>query len=373
MRALNKSLLVLLFTSLAGCGQQLVEFGNTTPSVPTGGGVPGVPSAPTVKSTNPGSGLVGLCIPAQINATFSEAMDPLTIDGARFTLTSAGPTSVGGAVTYDAATQVASFAPASALVGSTEYTATITTGAKNQAGTALASDKVWKFTTSSSKCVMAVNLRSLSSFVAVAGAGLTNSNTQLPAVTTLNGDVGLSPTGTCMSDGSTCNLPAGAPKITGNLYANDPAGKASVAKADLVSAYKDAQGRPSDKTIVSNLDGQILAPGVYTSGSTMDLAVNGTLTLDAKGDQNAAWIFQLGSALTANNGSKVLLINGAKAANVFWAIGSSSTIGTNVDFKGTVLAVASNSVGTGSTVEGRLVCTTGAITLLSNVITLPAQ
>ncbi len=324
MRALNKSVLVLLFTSLAGCGQQLVEFGNS--GAGDGGTITPPGNAPTVTSTNPGNGLLGLCIPAQINATFSDAMDPLTIDGAHFTLTSPGPTSVGGAVTYDADKRVASFAPASSLVGSTEYTATITTGAKNQAGTALASDKAWKFTT-----------------------------------------------GTCMSDGSICNLPAGAPKITGNLYANDPAGKASVAKADLVSAYNDAQGRPSDATIVSNLDGQILAPGVYTSGSTMDLAVNGTLTLDAKGDQNAVWIFQLGSALTANNGSKVLLINGAKAANVFWAIGSSSTIGTNVDFKGTVLAVASNSVGTGSTVEGRLVCTTGAITLLSNVITLPAQ
>jgi hypothetical protein len=219
-----------------------------------------------------------------------------------------------------------------------------------------------------------VNLRSLASFVAVAGAGLTNSNSQLPAVTTLNGDVGLFPTATCMSDGSVCNPPAGAPKITGTLYANDPAGKAATAKADLISAYNDAQGRPSDATVAGpgNLAGQILAPGVYTSGSTMNIAVNGTLTLDAKGDQNAVWIFQVGSALTANVGSKVLLINGAKAANVFWAIGSSSTINANVDFKGTVLAQESNSVGTGATVEGRLVCTTGAITLLSNVITLPA-
>ncbi|TMA30122.1 MAG: DUF3494 domain-containing protein [Deltaproteobacteria bacterium] len=374
MSALKKSVLVLLITSLAGCGQQLVEFGNssggdagtTTPPPPAGA------TAPTVTATNPGNGLTSLCIPAQINATFSAAMDPLTIDGTHFTLTSPGPASVAGAVTYDAATRVAHFAPASGLVGNTLYTATITTGAKDQAGTALASDKVWSFTTSASLCVMPVNLRSLSSFVAVSGAGLTNSNTQLPAVTTLNGDVGLNPTATCMSDGSICNPPAGAPKITGNLYANDPAGKASAAKADLISAYNDAQGRPSNATIVSNLDGQILAAGVYTSGSTMDLAVNGTLTLDAKGDQNAVWIFQLGSALTANTGSKVVLINGAKAANVFWAIGSSSTLGSNVDFKGTVLAQASNSVGTGSKVEGRLVCTTGAITLLSNVITLPA-
>jgi Ice-binding-like/Bacterial Ig-like domain len=368
MRALNKSVLFLIVASLAACGQQLVEFGNSTTGDDAGttGNV-----APTVTSTNPGSGLLGLCIPAQINATFSDAMDPLTIGAAQFTVTTPGPTAVAGAVTYDAGTRVASFAPTAALSGSTTYTATVTTGAKNAAGTALAANKVWSFTTSSSPCVMPVNLRSLSSFVAVAGAGLTNSNTQLPAVTTLKGDVGLSPTATCMSDGSVCNPPAGAPKITGNLYANDPAGKASAAKADLVSAYNDAQGRPPG-SLLANLDGLILSAGVYTSGSTMDLAVNGTLTLDAKNDQNAVWIFQVGSALTANAGSKVVLINGAKAANVFWAIGSSSTLGTNVDFKGTVLAQASNSVGTGATVEGRLVCTTGAISLLSNVITLPA-
>src|SRR5207302_8769630 len=104
MSALKKSVLVLLITSLAGCGQQLVEFGNssggdagtTTPPPPAGA------TAPTVTATNPGNGLTSLCIPAQINATFSAAMDPLTIDGTHFTLTSPGPASVAGAVTYDA-------------------------------------------------------------------------------------------------------------------------------------------------------------------------------------------------------------------------------------------------------------------------------
>jgi len=214
----------------------------------------------------------------------------------------------------------------------------------------------------------AINLGSLSSFVAVAGAGLTNSNSA--GVTTLNGDVALSPTATCLSDGIPCS--AGAPQINGTLYANDPAGVAAAAKADLLSAYNEAQGKPPGTTVSANLAGQVLAPGVYTSGSSMDIAVGGILTLDAQGDPNASWIFQIGSTLTANNDSQVLLVNGARAANVFWAVGSSSTIGSNVDFKGTVLASASNSVGTGSTVEGRLLCSTGQITLLSNTISLPA-
>ena len=214
----------------------------------------------------------------------------------------------------------------------------------------------------------AINLGLLSSFVVVAGAGLTNSNSG--GVTTLNGDVGLSPTATCLSDGVPCS--AGHPQINGTLYANDAGGVAAAAKADLLSAYNEAQGMPPGTTVSANLAGQTLTPGVYTSGSTMDIAVGGTLTLDAQGDPNASWIFQIGSSLTANNDSQVLLVNGARAANVFWAVFASSTIGTNVDFKGTVMAGASNSVGTGSTVEGRLLCSTGAITLLSNVVTLPA-
>jgi hypothetical protein len=470
MSALNKNVLVLLLASLAGCGQQLVEFGGNpaggAPSVtstspadtaidvatdkiitanfseamdpstiqsatfkpmqgttPVAGAVTyagttatftpasilaedtvysatitiaaknlagtalaaaytwsfktgkggGAKTPPTVTSTNPADGSTARCIPFKIDAFFDKSMNRATLGSSSFTLSSPGPTAVKGAVTYDPATRSVSFEPAVQLPATnTTYTATITTGAQDETGNALAASKVWTFSTSNKACVLPVNLRSLAKFVAVAGAGLTNSNTQLPAVTTLNGDVGLAPTATCMSDGVVCNPAGGAPRINGTLYANDPAGKAATAKADLVAAYNDAQGRPKDVTVVGNLAGQILAPGVYWSGSTMDIAVNGTLTLDAQGDSNGIWIFQLGSALTANTGSKVVLINGAKAANVFWAIGSSSTLGSNVDFKGTVLAVESNSVGTGSTVEGRLVCTTGAITLLSNVITLPA-
>jgi hypothetical protein len=155
------------------------------------------------------------------------------------------------------------------------------------------------------------------------------------------------------------------------LYANDPAGIAAKAKADLVSAYNDAAGRPPG-TVENDLSGMKLPPGVYTSGSTMSIAVSGVLTLDAQGDANAVWVFQVGSSLTVNNSAQVLLINGAKAANVFWAVAASSTIGSNASFKGSVLAVVSNSVGTLSVVEGRLLCETGQITLLSNTVTVPA-
>ena len=105
----------------------------------------------------------------------------------------------------------------------------------------------------------------------------------------------------------------------------------------------------------------------------MSIAVNGVVTLDARGDANAVWIFQVGSSLTVNNNAKLLLINGAKAGNVYWAVFASSTLGTNVSFKGNVLAGSSNSLGSGSVVEGRMLCRTGQITLLSNTVSVPAQ
>ncbi len=211
----------------------------------------------------------------------------------------------------------------------------------------------------------AITLRSLTTFVAVSGAGLTNSN--VSGTTTLNGDVGLSPTGTCIGDGSPCT--AANPVINGTLHINDTA--AQQAKTDLVAAYTEAAGRPAGTT-VSDITGMTLTPGVYSSpASTMSIAVGGTVTLDGQGDDNAVWIFQVGSSLTANNNSQVLLINGARAKNVFWAVFASSTLGTDVSFQGTVLAGASNTVGTDSTVVGRLLCTNGMITLISNTITLP--
>jgi hypothetical protein len=326
-------------------------------------------SAPTVTSTVPADTATGVGINQAINATFSTAMDPATITTGTFTLAGPGTTTlVTGTVAYNAASNIATFTPTANLAASALFTATVTTGAKDLAGNPLAANKVWTFTTGTATVGQApINLRSLSTFAAVAGAGLTNSNSG--GQTTLNGDVGLSPTATCLGDGSPCS--ALDPKINGTLYANDPAGIAAKAKADLVSAYNDGAGRPPG-TVENDLSGMKLAPGVYTSGSTMSIAVSGVLTLDAKGDANAVWIFQVGSSLTVNNSAQVLLINGAKAANVFWAVAASSTIGANASFKGSVLAVASNSVGTLSVVEGRLLSETGQVTLLSNTVTVPA-
>jgi len=324
---------------------------------------------PTVTLTNPADLALNVPVDSAVNATFSEAMNPLTVTTSSFIVTDPEGIEVVATVVYDILTHIATFDPQGDLMPDTTYTATITTASTDLAGNPIVENEIWTFTTGEEIIVgpgQGIDLGSLSSFVAVAGAGLTNSNSSGPTV--LNGDVGLSPTGSCLGDGAPCTITN--PIINGTLYANDPGGVAAQAKVDLTAAYVEAMAKPVGTT-VNDISGMVLAPGVYTSNSTMSIAVGGTVTLDGQGDSNAVFIFQIGSSLTVNNNAQILLINGARAKNVFWAVFASSTLGSNVSFAGSILAGASNSVGTDSVVIGRLLCTTGAITLLSNTITLP--
>jgi len=126
---------------------------------------------------------------------------------------------------------------------------------------------------------------------------------------------------------------------------------------------------PSVTTLTGDIGGQTLLPGVYNSQSS--LGITGDLFLDAQGDTNAVWVFQIGSTLTtATNNSAVVLLNGAQASNVFWAVGSSATLGTGTAFAGTIIAQASITANTGASVNGRLIALTGAVTLNNNSIAL---
>ena len=97
--------------------------------------------------------------------------------------------------------------------------------------------------------------------------------------------------------------------------------------------------------------------------------MTGDLTLNAQGNPDAVFIFQISSTLITGSGSHVILANGAKACNVFWQIGSSATLGTNSVFKGTILALTSIAVTTGAQVDGRVLAQNGAVTLDTNTIT----
>jgi methionine-rich copper-binding protein CopC len=107
-------------------------------------------SVPSVVSTNPVDGETNASVATTVTATFSESMDPNTIlNPSTFTVKTTGGAAVAGTVTYDQATKTATFTPTSALSNNTNYTATITTGAKNLGGVGIAANKVWAFTTNS--------------------------------------------------------------------------------------------------------------------------------------------------------------------------------------------------------------------------------
>jgi len=145
-----------------------------------------------------------------------------------------------------------------------------------------------------------VPLGSAASFVVLAGAGVTNTGP-----TTLNGDIGTFPTLTITGTGSMT--------VTGTDHHGDAV--TQQAKTDLVTAYKAAAGQGPTSPISGDLTGKTLTPGVYNSA--ISIGLTGALTLDAKGNPNAVFVFQAGSSLTTGSGSKVNLINGASACNVF--------------------------------------------------------
>jgi hypothetical protein len=200
-----------------------------------------------------------------------------------------------------------------------------------------------------------VALGSAANYAVLAGSTITNTGASAIA-----GSLGLSP-GTAVTG-------ILAAMLAGSEHSAD--GSAAQAKDDLADAYADVAGREATDTIAVELGGTTQTPGVYESAPGT-FGITGTLTLDAKGDPDAVFIFRSASTLITASGSRVNLINGARAANVFWQVGSSATLGTSSVLRGNVLAVASITVTTGVTVEGRMLARTGAVTLDSDVITRP--
>jgi len=204
-----------------------------------------------------------------------------------------------------------------------------------------------------------VNLGATAGFAVLAGSTVTSSGFTVIN----NGDVGVSP-GTAV-DG----FPPGAVN-NGSIHSADTA--AVQAKLDLTEAYNDAAGRTVGAVSVEgNLGGRTLAPGLYKSTSSLEIS-SGDLTLDANGDRNAVFVFQIASTLTTTSDRKIFLTGNARAANVFWQVGSSATLGTISVFKGTIMALESITLTTGAALEGRALARNGAVTLDASTVTTPA-
>lgn len=330
----------------------------------------GTITAPFVTVTDPLNNATGVVLNKIVTATFNMPMDALTISGTTFTV-KIGSTTVLGSVTYSGST--ATFTPSSNLSNNTTYTATITSDAKNVAGISLANNYVWTFNTNTSSNPPFVNLASVDRFGIIAGVGVSN-NAGFSEIH--NMDVGISP-------GVRSSITGFPPAIivNGAIYASDdlvPAGVAAMlvqAKQDLTNAYLFAEGAtsPAPATVSGDQGGLTLAPGIYKSTSTL-LIQSGDLTLDAQGDANAVWIFQVASDFTTVGGAggSVILSGGAQAKNVFWQVGSSATIGNGTTFKGNVLALTSITMGPNATAVGRMLARNGSVVMTStNIIDKP--
>ena len=176
------------------------------------------------------------------------------------------------------------------------------------------------------------------------------------------GDVGVSP-GTSIT-----GFGPGVLKAPYTFHHNDAV--AIQAQKDLTKAYNAAEALTGATDMTgADLGGKILTAGVYKFSSSVGLT--GTLTLDAQGDSNAQFVFQIGSTLVTASASKVVMINGGAAPghSVFWQVGSSATLGTTTEFEGHILALASITMTTGATIlDGSAMALNGAVTLDSNKI-----
>jgi Ice-binding-like len=208
------------------------------------------------------------------------------------------------------------------------------------------------FASSAFGAAASVGLGSGASFSVLGGSTVTNTGP-----TTMFGSLGLSP-GPSVT---------GAPHVLGQTHIDDAV--AIGAKNELTTAYNDAASRPSNGSAGTDLASQTFTPGVRTASSSLLLS-SGSVTLNAEGNPDAVFIFQIGSTLITGSNTAVTLINGAQACNVFWQVGSSATLGTGTRFVGTIMASATITANTAATIHGRLLAQTGAVNMDTNTITM---
>jgi hypothetical protein len=348
-----------------------------------------------------------------VSATFTEAMNPLTITTATFQLTGPGGVAVAGTVSYDPVNFIATFTPALPLTGGVTYTAFITNGATDLDGDPLGNTGApnpWMFGTGPAIVPPVIVFGpTVSLFGGLAGtAGLTNTGT----LTVINGDSGTTAVGFSSFTGFNDDtvLVAGIPQcqytetpaniglVTGTIYSPlvvpppfvCPEGTAAditvadQALAEANTAYTYLQGLPSTGVLAAELGSTTIYPGVYKNASSVGITA-GDLTLDAQGNPNATWVFQIGSTLTVGQAAvprNVILANGANAANIYWAVGSNvphleqSGGGT---FNGTLISSGSAGIAvstvnntTITTINGRLISLNASTTLVDTVINVPA-
>jgi Ice-binding-like/Bacterial Ig-like domain len=377
----------------------------------------------SVLSTNPAANATGVCPASAINATFTVPsglrIDPATVTPATFTVTGPAPASTpvtAASVSLDPATgRIATFTPQTPLSAGVIYTATIEGAAAGVADLAIpantmAANFTWNFTVApaGSACAgatpAAIPLASAAPFGAFGGsAGTTNSG----ILTIINGNIGTTAVSTKVTGfhdtapGCTYTEVPGADigTVNGLIYTAPPpptvacpnegtaatAAIAMQANADALTAYNALVAQPAGPDPgAGNLANLVLVAGTYTAASGSFMIEGGDLTLDARGDANAVWVFQMATTLTVGGPGaafpqSVILVNGAQAKNVYWQVGSAATInaggggtmvGTIISFAGAAFSTAGNVAIV--TLDGRALSLNASVTLVNTVINVPA-
>jgi hypothetical protein len=376
----------------------------------------------TVASTSPLDVTTGVCPNASISATFTAPaaglrIDPTTLNAATFLVTGPGPTFTAvsnSSISLDATTGlVATFTPRGPLQPNLTYTNTIKSGPAGVLDLAalpdtLQSDFVWNFTTGGlGACVLPVTLGSAATFGTFGGSAGTTSSGLL---TVVNGDIGTTAASTLVTgfhDTSPgciyTETPLNVGFVNGLIYTAAPPptvacpteGTATTfavalqARADALAAYNALVALPGGPDPgAGNLANLTLAPGVYTAALGSFMIQGGDLTLDAQGNANAVWVFQMASTLTVGGPGaafpqSVILTGGAQAKNVFWQVGSAATINaagggtTNATMVGTIISQQGADFSTaGNTsiliLNGRVLSLNASVTLVDTVINVPA-
>jgi hypothetical protein len=322
-----------------------------------------------VTSTDPLSNETDIARYKLVSATFSEAMDPLTINAASFTIMQ-GTTLVPGAVTYSGLQ--ATFTPSGTFAAATDYVATITTAAKSSKGYSLAVKKTWSFSTAEITATLdPVNLRTAGNYVILAKTAINNS-----AISAVTGDLGISPAATTYITGFALTDATGyatSAQITGSVYAADMADPTPIdlttAVENMITAYNNAAGLlPVDflELGAGNIGGKTLTPGLYKWTSTVTVPSSITIS----GSSTDVWVFQIAGDLTLSSAVSIVLGGGAKAQNIFWQVAGQVTIGTTAHVEGIILSMTGITFQTGASLNGRALAQT-AVVLDGNAITQP--
>ena len=220
-----------------------------------------------------------------------------------------------------------------------------------------------------------INLGGAGSFAILTKAGISTTG-----VTSITGDIGVSPAAATSITGfglimDTNGQSSQTPIVSGKVYAADYAAptpaKMTTAISDMETAFTTANGLVTPAPIVGlhagDISGRILPPGLY-KWSTGVLISNAGVTLT--GGPNDTWVFQIAQDLTVNNGANITLLGGAQAKNIVWVVSGQATLGSNTNFSGIILSKTLISLNIGARVNGRLLAQT-AVTLIGSTVTTP--